>query len=64
MSEYQSNLNDRPHNLHLETCPGTHPEGVGAFQAQSKWKSLIAISLVLVEQYSSAIPLVKKFNRD
>ena len=40
-----------------ENCPGTHPEGVGAFQAQSERKSLIAISSILVEPYNIDIPI-------
>ena len=48
---------DWSHNLHLESCPGTHPEGVGAFRAQSERKSLIAISSILVQPYSIDIPI-------
>ena len=44
-------------HLHLENCPGTHPEGVGAFRAQSERKSLIAISSILEEPYNIDIPI-------
>ena len=40
-----------------KTAAGTHPEGVGAFRAQSELKSLIAISSILVEPYSIDIPI-------
>ena len=43
--------------MHLENCPGTHPEGVGAFRAQSGRKSLIAISSILLKPYSIEIPI-------